>query len=526
MKRIEIFDSMLRDGAQGEGVAFSVIDKLNIVKALDAFGVDYIEAGNPGSNPKDIEFFEQAQHLKLKHAKLCAFGSTCRKGRKPEEDFNVRSLMDAKTDVIVIFGKAWDLHVLKVLNTTLKENLRMVKDTVAFLKAAGKEVIFDAEHFFDGYKENAEFAMQVLKAADEAGADSLCLCDTNGGTAPERIGEIVREVSGAFPNRRIGIHCHNDIGCAVASSMSAVAAGAVQVQGTFIGIGERCGNADLSTIIPNLRLKMGYECGGDLVMLRDTAAKLSELCNMRLRRNEPYVGDSAFAHKGGMHIDGVSKVSRSFEHVAPETVGNVRRFLMSEVSGRTTVLAKIVTIAPGLKKDSPEVTRIVEKTKEMEHEGYQFESADASFELMALKILGCFHQHFKLGMYRISGEFPHPDGSKSASAMLSVQVGDVQETTAAMGNGPVHALDTALRKALTVFYPQLSNVRLVDYKVRVLTGKAATASRVRVLIESSDGEMDWTTTGVNTDIIAASWEALTDSIEYYLHQKEGTAKCP
>ena len=526
MKRIEIFDSMLRDGAQGEGVAFSVIDKLNIVKALDAFGVDYIEAGNPGSNPKDIEFFEQVHSLKLKHAKLCAFGSTCRKGKMPEEDANVRSLMDANTDVVVIFGKSWDLHVLKVLNTTLEENLRLVKDTIAFFKQNGKEVIFDAEHFFDGYKANSEFAMQVLKAADGAGADSLCLCDTNGGTTPEQIGEIVKTVCTTFPNQRIGIHCHNDIGCAVASSMSAVVAGAVQVQGTFTGIGERCGNADLSTIIPNLKLKMGYECAGDVQMLRDTAAKLSELCNMRLARNEPYVGESAFAHKGGMHIDGVSKLSRSFEHVPPETVGNTRRFLMSEVSGRTTVLAKIASIAPELQKNSPEVTQIVEKTKELEHEGYQFESADASFELMALKILGCFHPHFQLGMYRTSGEFPHPDESKSASAMLSVQVGDVQEMTAAMGNGPVHALDTALRKALSVFYPALNKVRLVDYKVRVLTGKAATASRVRVLIESSDGELDWTTTGVSSDIIAASWEALADSIEYYLHQKEGKAKCP
>ena len=526
MKQIEIFDSMLRDGAQGEGVAFSVIDKLNIVKALDAFGVDYIEAGNPGSNPKDIEFFQQVRSLKLKSAKLCAFGSTCRKGKTPEEDANVISLMDAGTDVVVIFGKSWDLHVLKVLGTTLKENLRLVKDTVAFFKRAGKEVIFDAEHFFDGYEANAEYAVQVLAAADEAGADSICLCDTNGGITPGRIGEIVSTICETFPKQRVGIHCHNDIGCAVASSMSAVTAGAVQVQGTFIGIGERCGNADLSTIIPNLRLKMGLSCSGDLAMLRVTATKLSEICNMRLWRNKPYVGDSAFAHKGGMHIDGVTKVSRSFEHVAPESVGNTRRFLMSEVSGRTTVLAKIASIAPELSKDSPEVARIVQKAKELEHEGYQFESADASFELMTLKILGMFQQHFELGMYRTSGEFPHPDENKSASAMLSIQVGDVQEMTAAMGNGPVHALDTALRKALSVFYPELNKVRLVDYKVRVLTGKAATASRVRVLIESSDGELDWTTTGVNTDIIAASWEALTDSIEYYLHQKEGSPLCP
>ena len=525
MRTIEIFDSMLRDGAQGEGVAFSVIDKLNIVKALDAFGVDYIEAGNPGSNPKDIEFFQQVHDLKLKHAKLCAFGSTCRKGKMPQDDSNVRSLMDAKTDAVAIFGKSWDLHVRKVLNAALEENLRLVKDTVAYFKNEGKEVIFDAEHFFDGYKANPAYAMQVLEAADAAGADVLCLCDTNGGAMPDFIQNIVQEVCKAFPQQRIGIHCHNDIGCAVASSMSAVAAGAVQVQGTFIGIGERCGNADLSTLIPNLKLKMGLACSGDLPMLRDTASRLSEICNMRLHRNKPYVGESAFAHKGGMHIDGVAKVSRSFEHIPPETVGNARRFLMSEVSGRTTVLAKIAAIAPELSKDSPEVAQIVQKTKAMEHNGYQFESADASFELVALKILNRYTPHFKLGMYRTSGEFPHPDENQSASAMLSVQVGDAQETTATMGNGPVHALDTALRKALMVFYPQLSKVRLVDYKVRVLTGKAATASRVRVLIESSDGELDWTTTGVSTDIIAASWEALSDSIEYYLHQKEGTSSC-
>ena len=525
MKRIEIFDSMLRDGAQGEGVAFSVIDKLNIVKALDAFGVDYIEAGNPGSNPKDIEFFQLVHDLKLKHAKLCAFGSTCRKGKVPQEDSNVLSLIDAHTDVVAIFGKTWDLHVLKVLNTTLEENLRLVRDTVAYFKQAGKEVIFDAEHFIDGYKANADYSMQVLQAADEAGADVLCLCDTNGGATPEHIHDMVAKVCKAFPKQRVGIHCHNDIGCAVACSMSAVEAGAVQVQGTFIGIGERCGNADLSTLVPNLQLKMGLKCAGELTMLRDTASKLSEICNKRLDRNKPYVGESAFAHKGGMHIDGVAKVSRSFEHVPPESVGNARRFLMSEVSGRTTVLAKIAAIAPELSKDSPEVAQIVQTTKEMEHNGYQYESADASFELMALKILGRYHQHFKLGMYRTSGEFPHPDENQSASAMLSVTVGDQQETTATIGNGPVHALDTALRKALKVFYPQLNKVRLVDYKVRVLTGKAATASRVRVLIESSDGELDWTTTGVSTDIIAASWEALSDSIEYYLHQKEGSSSC-
>ncbi len=525
MKRLEIFDSTLRDGAQGEGISFSVSDKLSIVKALDEFGVDYIEAGNPGSNPKDIEFFQRVMELKLKSARLCAFGSTCRKEIKPEEDKNVLSLLMANTPSVAIFGKSWDLHVLQVLTTTLEENLRLVFDTVRFFKDHGKEVIFDAEHFFDGYVGNPEYAMQVLEAAHKAGADVLCLCDTNGGMLPDDIQTVVKKVCSLFPDTRIGIHCHNDSGCAVASSLLAVRAGAVQVQGTFTGIGERCGNADLSAIIPGLLLKMGMDCIGDLQNLRHTAARLSELSNLSLSSNRPYVGASAYAHKGGMHIDGVSKVSRSFEHISPEAVGNERRFLMSEVSGRTTVLAKLAAVAPNFNKESPEVAQIVAMLKDLEHEGFQFEAADASFELMVTRALKRFTPHFTLGMYRISGEYPSPDGDKSASAMLSIQVDGQQETTAAMGNGPVHALDTALRKALSVFYPELSKVRLIDYKVRVLTGRAATASRVRVLIESSDGENTWTTVGVSTDIIAASWQALSDSIEYILHKKEAAAPC-
>lgn len=524
--KLEIFDSTLRDGAQGEGISFSVSDKLSIVKALDEFGVDYIEAGNPGSNPKDIEFFQRVAGIKLKNARLCAFGSTCRKETRPEEDKNVLSLLSADTPSVAIFGKSWDLHVLQVLNTTLEENLRIVADTVAFFKERGKEVIFDAEHFFDGYVNNQDYALQVLHAARKAGADVLCLCDTNGGMLPDAIQEVVKKVCALFPDTRVGIHCHNDSGCAVASSLLAVRAGAVQVQGTFTGIGERCGNADLSSIIPGLRLKMGLDCKGDLSSLRRTAIRISELCNMSLYAGKPYVGASAFAHKGGMHIDGVSKVSRSFEHIPPEAVGNERRFLMSEVSGRTTVLAKLAAIAPNLNKESPEVMEIVSRLKELEHEGFQFEAADASFELMVTRILKRFVPHFTLGMYRISGEYPSPDGDKSSSAMLSIQVDGQQETTAAMGNGPVHALDMALRKALSVFYPELSKVRLIDYKVRVLTGRAATASRVRVLIESSDGESTWTTVGVSTDIIAASWQALSDSIEYILHKKEAAAQCP
>ncbi|MCE5342234.1 MAG: citramalate synthase [Eubacteriales bacterium] len=525
MTKIEIFDSTLRDGAQGEGISFSVGDKLSIVQTLDAFGVDYIEAGNPGSNPKDIEFFHRVKEMTLQSARLCAFGSTCRKGTAPQDDPNVLSLLSADTSSVVIFGKTWDLHVTQVLGTTLTENLRLVADTVRYCKAQGREVIFDAEHFFDGYHNNPAYAMQVLAAAHDAGADALCLCDTNGGTLPDDIRLAVVKVCATFPGTRVGIHCHNDAGCGVASSLLAVGAGAVQVQGTFTGIGERCGNADLSTIIPALKLKMGLDCKGDLPNLRHTANKLSELCNLPLFSGKPYVGTSAFAHKGGMHIDGVSKVSRSFEHVPPEAVGNERRFLMSEVSGRTTVLAKLATLAPEMNKDSPEVAEMVKTLKEMEHEGFQFEAADASFELMVLRTLKRYTPHFTLSMYRISGEYPFPDGEQSASAMLSVQVDGRQETTAAMGNGPVHALDTALRKALSVFYPELNKVRLTDYKVRVLTGRAATASTVRVLIESSDGETSWTTVGVSTDIIAASWQALTDSIEYILHKKEVPVPC-
>ena len=384
MRKLEIFDSTLRDGAQGEGISFSVSDKISIVKALDEFGVDYIEAGNPGSNPKDIEFFQRVKGLTLKNARLCAFGSTCRKGVKAEEDQNILSLLTADTATVSIFGKAWDLHVLQVLGTSLKENLRLVSDSVEFFKAHGKEVIFDAEHFFDGYRENPAYALKVLSAAHQAGADVLCLCDTNGGMLPDAIHDVVQKICSLYPDTRIGVHCHNDAGCAVASSLLAVRAGAVQVQGTFTGIGERCGNADLSSIIPGIRLKMGLHCIGDLSNLRHTAIRLSELCNMSLYAGKPYVGASAFAHKGGMHIDGVSKLSCSFEHVPPDAVGNERRFLMSEVSGRTTVLAKLSSIAPGLNKESPEVAAIVTQLKELEHQGFQFEAADAALIMVTV----------------------------------------------------------------------------------------------------------------------------------------------
>ncbi len=521
MKKIEIFDSTLRDGAQSEGISYSVQDKLNIVKTLDDFGVQYIEAGNPGSNPKDIEFFEKVKKLQLKHSVLCAFGSTRRSKLKVEEDDNVLSLLNADTPAVAIFGKSWDLHVREILRTTLEDNLALVSDTVGFFKAKGKEVIFDAEHFYDGYKANAGYAIAVLAAADKAGASVLALCDTNGGTMPDEIFSITKTVKERFPNQRISIHCHNDTGCAVANSILAVRAGAVQVQGTFIGTGERCGNTDLSVLIPDLQLKMGYECvEGGLSNLSDTVFRIYEISNMIPPNNKPYTGSSAFAHKGGMHIDGVDKCPYSFEHVEPESVGNKRRYLMSEMSGRTTVISKIADIAPEITKASPEAKMILARLKELEHEGYQFESADASFELMVLNILGRFKPHFKLQMYKTSGEHPSPDGEMSAFALIKVLVNGTTETAAAVGNGPVNALDIAMRKALTLFYPELKNVHLTDYKVRVLSGNQATGAKVRVLIENTDGKHVWTTVGVSTDIIEASWIALVDAIEYYLFNKE------
>ncbi|WP_073082890.1 citramalate synthase [Sporobacter termitidis] len=519
-----MFDTTLRDGAQTEGVSFSVSDKLAVVRTLDEFGVRYIEAGNPGSNPKDMEFFKTAAGLKLKNARLVAFGSTKRKNIAVRDDANVMSLLDAGTAAVAVFGKSWDLHATEILNTTLEENLNCVRETVKFFKDNGKEVIFDAEHFFDGYKNNPAYAMLVLEAAKGGGADVLVLCDTNGGTLPMQVYAVVKTVVEAFPGMRVGIHCHNDSGCAVASSMMAVEAGGCHVQGTFMGIGERCGNADLTVIIPNLQLKGGYECiAGNLETLCETEIKIAEIANLTVPSNKPYVGESAFAHKGGMHIDGVDKLSRSFEHVDPSLVGNSRKFLLSEVSGKKAVLLKVGDIAPELTKDSPETAMILERLKELEHEGYQFEAADASFELLVKKVIGRFRPHFELSMYKASSESPAPDGEMNSNAMIKIKVDGSAETTAAVGNGPVNALDAALRKALCVFYPVLSDVHLIDYKVRVLETGDATGSRVRVLIESTDGHRKWITVGVSTDIIEASFAALVDSLEYKLCTVEAAA---
>lgn len=516
-KKIEIFDSTLRDGAQGEGISFSIEDKLAVTKALDYVGADYIEAGNPGSNRKDLEFFKEVDRSSLRNARLAAFGSTRRKGIKAEDDENCAALLTAGTDVAVIFGKAWDLHVTEILKTTTEENLNMISDTVRFLKSKGKTVIFDAEHYFDGYKRNPEYALAALNAAAEAGADRLVLCETNGGVLPSQVGSIVAKTCAAFPDAVIGIHCHNDSGCAVANSIAAVEAGARHVQGTYLGYGERCGNANLSTIIANLQIKLGYECVPEKNLQRFTrvARWISEIANQSLYGGMPYVGGSAFSHKAGMHIDAVAKLSSSFEHVSPESVGNERRFLMSEVAGRGTVLKKISKIAPQLTKDSPEIQKICDEVKRLEYEGYSFEAAEASFELLVRRILGQQKEHFKLNYFKAIVDGP-TNNTFSSSAIVKITVDDRTEITAAEGDGPVHALDNALRRVLETFYPQIGEVHLTDYKVRVLDPQKATGAKVRVLIECSDETGSWSTVGVSTDVIHASWIAILESVQYKL----------
>lgn len=516
--KLKIFDSTLRDGAQAEGISFTVEDKLKIVNVLDSLGITYIEAGNPGSNPKDLEFFELARNLNLKNSKLVAFGSTRRRDIDVDADKNVQSLLSANTDTVAIFGKSWDFHVTDIIHTTLDENLEMIKDTIQFFKSKGKEVIFDAEHFFDGYKSNPEYALSTLKAAKAGGCDCLTLCDTNGGMFPLEIYNIIKEVIKRFPDIDVGIHCHNDGGMAVANSILAVQAGATQVQGTYLGFGERCGNANLSTIIANLQLKYDYNCilQDQLQNLTSVAHQLAEIANVKINKSEPYVGKAAFSHKGGMHIDGVSKSPMSFEHINPEKIGNERKFLMSEVAGRSTIISKIQRIKPSITRESPETQIIIDALKELEFKGYQFEGAEGSFELLVRKKLGKYKPFFELEHFKIIGEQPTKDSKPSSSTLIKVTVDGKTEVTAAEGDGPVNALDLALRKALEVFYPDLKNIRLTDYKVRVLDTKTATAAKVRVLIESTDGNDSWTTVGVSTDIIEASWLALVDSIEYKL----------
>lgn len=516
-QHITAYDSTLRDGAQAQGVSFTVEDKLKIVERLDALGIGYIEAGNPGSNPKDLVFFERVSALKLKHAKIIAFGSTRKPGISPQADNNLQSLLLAKTKAVAIFGKSWDYQVTDILRTSLAENLNMIADTVAYLKQQGKEVVFDAEHFYDGYKANPDYAMQTLRAAADAGADVLCLCDTNGGTFPDEVFEITKKIVETV-NCKVGIHCHNDCEMAVANSVAAVKAGAVQVQGTINGIGERCGNANLCSIIPNLQLKLGLSCipQENIADLASAARFVSEVANMMFNDKAAYVGHDAFSHKGGMHIDAVTKNPISYEHINPELVGNTRHILVSEVAGRSALLAKIQAVDATLTKDSIETKRLLEHLKSLEHDGYQFESAEHSFDLLIHKLLGRFQPFFALNEYNVSIHEFSANRSNNAVAKVKISVGEQVESVSAEGDGPVNALDKAIRRALERFYPQISEVRLVDYKVRVLDSDKATAAKVRVLIESADQNGSWTTIGVSTDIIDASWRAMLDAIEYKL----------
>lgn len=514
---VEILDTTLRDGAQSEGISFSVNDKFKIVELLSSIGIGYIEAGNPGSNPKDREFFAEFKNRCSlpKCSRLAAFGSTRRKDAMPEEDEGLANLIAANTDTVVIFGKVWDKEVHDVLRCSQKENLEMIRDSVEYLKNMGKTVIFDAEHYFEAYHSNDEYALACLKSAQDGGAAVVALCDTNGGTMPEEIERCVQEAV-TMLTCKVGIHCHNDSGMAVANTIAAVMAGASHIQGTFNGIGERCGNANLSTLIPNLQLKYKIHCIPDDAMEQMTriARGMAEIANITLTGHEPYIGTSAFSHKAGMHVDGVKKNPSTFEHVSPESVGNSRRFLMSEISGRSAVIDLIRKYKPDVDKNAPEVTRILAKIKEMEHKGYHFEGAEGSQELLICKELHLYTPFFHLQKIQTSGEIPQV-GEYSASAFIKISVDDVSEVTASEGDGPVNAMDRALRKALEVFYPELGKIRLTDYKVRVLDTKA-TASQVRVLIESTDGSRVWSTVGVSTDILEASWLALVDSLEYKL----------
>ncbi|MFT9848156.1 citramalate synthase [Aneurinibacillus sp. REN35] len=515
--QVFIYDTTLRDGTQGEGVSLSVDDKLKIAKKLDQLGVHYIEGGWPGSNPKDMEFFHKAKELRLTHAKITAFGSTRRFGVAAEADANLNMIIESGVEAVAIFGKSWDFHVTEALGTTLEENLNMIYESVRFLKEKGLEVIYDAEHFFDGYKQNQDYALATIQRAADAGADWLTLCDTNGGSLPHEISEIVACVRKTI-NTPVGIHCHNDGELAVANSLAAVAAGATQVQGTINGFGERCGNANLISIIPNLQVKLGYCCvpEAQLKQLTNTSRYVYEIANIMPPNTQPFVGQSAFAHKGGMHVSAILKAAETYEHIKPEVVGNTRRVLVSELAGQSNLLFKAQELNIDLDKNTPEGRAIIQRVKELEHQGYQYEGAEASFELLVRKGLGEYEEVFTVESFKVLME---KVGEQDAvtEATVKVKVNDKIVHMVAEGNGPVNALDNALRKAVESFFPDINEMYLTDYKVRVLSEQDATASKVRVLIESTkEGESSWSTVGVSANVIEASWEALLDSMRYAL----------
>jgi 2-isopropylmalate synthase len=531
MKPVLLYDTTLRDGTQGENITFSADEKLNIAMRLDDIGIHYIEGGWPGSNPRDVAFFKLTKRVSFKHARLAAFGSTRKPGIRPDRDDNLNALLEAETPAVTVFGKSWDLHVEKIMNNTLQENLSMINDSVAYLKQHGREVIYDAEHFFDGYKDNMDYAMQSIAAALDGGADFIVLCDTNGGTLPFELESIIAEVqqqvnsiSSGPPQDgsvQLGIHSHNDCGMAVANSITAVQNGAVMVHGTINGYGERCGNADLTSIIPILSIKMDRACvtQENLKKIKTLSRYVSETANLVPLNSRPFVGKSAFAHKGGIHVSAIMKTPRAYEHMDPTMVGNDRRVLVSDLSGKSNVEYKAKELGVEIGKNGFDSRQIASEIKQMEKEGYQFDTADGTFKILLEKFTDQFKPHFALESFRVTIE-KDKDQPCSAHATIKISVGDKKEITAGEGYGPVSALDNALRKALDKFYPDLDTMRLVDFKVRVIDGTRGTAAKVRVLIESRDQNEIWSTMGVSEDIIEASWQALADSFQFKLDNEE------
>jgi 2-isopropylmalate synthase len=531
MDPILLYDTTLRDGTQGENVTFSADEKLNIAMRLDDIGIHYIEGGWPGSNPRDVAFFNLAKRVTFKYARLAAFGSTRKPGTRPDRDDNLNALLETETPAVTLFGKSWGLHVEKIMNNTLPENLSMINDSVAFLKQHGREVIYDAEHFFDGYKDNRDYAMQSLAAALDGGADFIVLCDTNGGTLPFELESIIAGVQQQMNNIstgpsqngsvKLGIHSHNDCGMAVANSITAVQNGAVMVHGTINGYGERCGNADLTSIIPILSIKMDRACVAqeNLKKIKILSRYVSETANLVPLNSRPFVGKSAFAHKGGIHVSAIMKAPRAYEHMDPAMVGNSRRVLVSDLSGKSNVEYKAKELGVELGKNGFDSRQIASEIKQMEQEGYQFDTADGTFKILLEKFTDQFKPHFALESFRVTIE-KDKDQPCSAHATIKISVGDKKEITAGEGYGPVSALDNALRKALDKFYPDLDTMRLVDFKVRVIDGTRGTAAKVRVLIESRDQNEIWSTMGVSEDIIEASWQALADSFQFKLDNEE------
>ncbi len=517
-KPVFLYDTTLRDGTQGEGFQLSGLDKLRIAERLDEFGIDYIEGGWPGSNPKDIEFFREAKNLVLKHAKLAAFGSTRRADTPVNEDPQVRLLLEAETPVVTIFGKSWELQVTEVLRTTVAENQAMIRDTVAHLVKNGREVIYDAEHFFDGYKDSPTHALATLQAAAEGGTACLVLCDTNGGTLPFEIMEICEAVKKHLPGHSIGIHTHNDCELAVANAIAAINAGANQIQGTINGYGERTGNCNLTSAIPILQLKMGLPVVPQLEKLRELSYFVDDVSNNPHFARAAFIGRTAFSHKGGMHVNAVQKLARSYEHIIPSSVGNSQNILVSELSGQSNILIKAAELGIPLEKGSPQAAAILRRVKERENEGYSYEAASGSLEILIRRELEIYQKPFDLKEYHTSFRQYRDGHPPVCEATIKLSVNGTAELTVAEGQGVVNALDLALRKALIHFYPQISGVSLADYKVRILDGIDATAAKTRVLIVTTDGDSSWGTVGVSDNIIEASWLALVDGIDLFLQR--------